>query len=298
MSLAVPLHAIELSGRWTKTETKNLIVYSNAHDFATKALVGNVERMRRAVGHIMNLPTDSAAPATLFVFDGEPSYLPLRRAVFGTGPIQPVGFFVHPGGRYYMAMQTDSGGGVDIIAYHEITHALLENAVTGLPLWYQEGMAMFYSTFTVKGKSVVVGTMPKAFFDRLMETGLMNLKRVLVVDEKSPEYNNAHAGDFYATSWVFVQYLLVGAPQRAGQLGKYLELVDRKTPVDVAFKTAFGTTPEQFQGELWGYVNRPKYQVMSYDFADLNAFSVPAPVAVETSEVQQAIAPLMPKPKE
>lgn len=105
-----------------------------------------------------------------------------------------------------------------------------ENAVTGLPLWYQEGMAMFYSTLTVKGKSVVVGTMPKAFFDRLMGTGLMDLKRVLAVDEKSPEYNEV-PGD------------------------------ELRLP-----------RPEQRH--------------------------VPAPVVVETAEVQKAIEPLLVTPKE
>lgn len=294
--LALPAHALELGGSWTKSETRNVIVYSNAHDFATKAIVTNLERMRGALGHIMGLRTEAAVPTTIFVFDGEPTFSPVRKAVFGGRGPELVGFFNRSGGRFFVAMETDRAAGVDHIVYHELTHSLLENTAAGLPLWYQEGVAEFYSTFTVKGKEVVVGSIPKAFLDYLLETGLMPLRRVFAINEQSKEYNDTHAGPFYATSWLFVHYLLIGAPERAGQLGTYLALLDAKKPVDVAFQTAFGTTPEQFQGELWSYVNRPKHQVVSYTFPDLNAISVPAPAPVENAEVVRAFEPMLPKP--
>ena len=294
--IAVPGHALDLGQNWTKSETRNVIVYSNARDFTTKAIVTNIERMRGALGHVMGLRTESAVPTTIFVFDGEPTFAPVRNAVFGARRPELGGFFTRSGDRFLAVMEVEGGRDGDRIVYHEITHSLIENTAAGLPLWYQEGVAEFYSTFTVKGKAVVVGSIPKTFVDVMLETGLMPLRRVFAIDTRSPEYNGAHAGPFYATSWLFVHYLLVGAPQRAGQLGMYLALLDAKKPVDAAFQTAFGTTPEQFQGELWSYVNRPKLQVVSYTFPDLNAISVPAPVPVETSEVVRAFEPMLPRP--
>jgi len=294
--IAVPGHALDLGQNWTKSETRNVIVYSNARDFTTKAIVTNIERMRGALGHIMGLRTESAVPTTIFVFDGEPTFAPVRNAVFGARRPELGGFFTRSGDRFLAVMEVEGGRDGDRIVYHEITHSLIENTAAGLPLWYQEGVAEFYSTFTVKGKAVVVGSIPKTFVDGMLETGLMPLRRVFAIDTRSPEYNGAHAGLFYATSWLFVHYLLVGAPQRAGQLGTYLALLDAKKPVDAAFQTAFGTTPEQFQGELWSYVNRPKLQVVSYTFPDLNAISVPAPVPVENAEVVRAFEPMLPRP--
>jgi hypothetical protein len=294
--LALPGHALDLGQNWTKSETRNVIVYSNAHDFTTRTIVTNIERMRGALGHIMGLATEQAVPTTIFVFDGEPTFAPVRNAVFGASRPELGGFFTRSGDRFLAVMEAEGGRNGDRIVYHEITHSLIENTAAGLPLWYQEGVAEFYSTFTVKGKAVVVGSIPKAFVDVMLETGLMPLRRVFAIDTRSPEYNGAHAGPFYATSWLFVHYLLVGAPQRAGQLGTYLALLDAKKPVDAAFQTAFGTTPEQFQGELWSYVNRPKLQVVSYTFPDLNAISVPAPVPVENAEVVRAFEPLLPRP--
>jgi len=294
--LALPAHALDLGGNWTKSEMRNVIVYSNARDFTTKAIVTNIERMRGALGHIMGLRTESAVPTTIFVFDGEPTFAPVRTAVFGARRPDVGGFFTRSGDRFLAVMEVEGGRNGERIVYHEITHSLLENTAAGLPLWYQEGVAEFYSTFTVKGKAVVVGSIPKAFVDVMLETGLMPLRRVFAIDTRSPEYNGAaHAGPFYATSWLFVHYLLVGAPQRAGQLGTFLQLLDAKKPIDVAFQTAFGTTPEQFQGEIWSYVNRPKLQVVSYTFPDLNAISVPSPVPVENAEVMRAFEPMLPR---
>lgn len=192
--LALPAHALDLGGKWTKSETRNVIVYSNAHDFTTKAIVANIERMRGALGHIMGLRTESAVPTTIFVFDGEAAFAPVRKAVFGGRGPELAGFFTHSDGRFFVAMEIDAGARGDRIVYHEITHSLIENTAADLPLWYQEGVAEFYSTFTVKGKAVVVGSMPKAFVDTMLETGLMPLRRVFAIDTRSPEYNGEHAG--------------------------------------------------------------------------------------------------------
>ena len=89
--LALPAHALDFGGNWTKSETRNVIVYSNAHDFTTKAIVTNIERMRGALGHIMGLRTESAVPTTIFVFDSEPAFAPVRKAVFGARGLHPLG---------------------------------------------------------------------------------------------------------------------------------------------------------------------------------------------------------------
>jgi len=107
--LALPAHALDLGGNWTKSEMRNVIVYSNARDFTTKAIVSNIERMRGALGHIMGLRTESAVPTTIFVFDGEAAFAPVRKAVFGARGPELAGFFTHSVGRFFVAMETDAG---------------------------------------------------------------------------------------------------------------------------------------------------------------------------------------------
>ena len=72
-------------------------------------------------------------------------------------------------------------------------------------------------------------------------------------------------------------YRLVGSPQRGGQLGTFLELLAAKKPIDLAFQTAFGTTPISSKASSGADVDRPKLQVVSYTFPDLNAISARLP---------------------
>ena len=292
--LSLPLYALAPTGqRWTKTTTKNLVVYSNARDSATKSTVASFERMRIALGHIMGLRTDSPVPMTVFLFNDEAAFAPVRKAALGERASNQPGLFAHETDRAFIAMELNTEGGVDRIVYHELTHSLIENTLTGLPLWYQEGVADFYSTFRVVGKTVIVGEIPKDELDFVSMTGVMPLRRVFAIDPRSKEYTDSHAGNFYATSWLMVHYLLVGAPQRAGQLGRFLQLLDAQKPIDVAFQSAFGTTIDQFQGELWSYLNRSKKQSVSYTFPDVNAIAIPAPVVVDEAEMLRAIQPML-----
>ena len=63
------------------------------------------------------------------------------------------------------------------------------------PLWYQEGVAEFYSTFTVKGKRWWWEAFRRRSSTRSWRR-LMPLRRVFAIDTASKEYNDAHAGPF------------------------------------------------------------------------------------------------------
>jgi hypothetical protein len=52
----------------------------------------------------MALRTESAVPTTIFVFDGEPAFAPVRKMVFGARGPELVGFFTRSGGRFFVAM--------------------------------------------------------------------------------------------------------------------------------------------------------------------------------------------------
>lgn len=280
--LSVPSDAIDLKGdRWTRTDAGDLVVYSNARDFVTKSIVTNMQRMRIAVARVMNLEAGSSSPTTVFVFHSERSFAPLRDELLGAGSTNKVGVFVRTSTGYFIAMQGDPKGGIDRVVYHELTHS------------YHEGIADFYSTFTAIGNTVKIGLAPKSHLDFLAETGLMPLRRLFAVDRSSKEYNEAaRAGSFYATSWMFVHYLLVGAPQRAGQLGTFLTLLDSGKSAEEAFRSSFATTYDQFEGEMWQYLNRPKKQAMSYRLPELSAQRTSTPHPVDIDEVLRALEPL------
>lgn len=51
----------------------------------------------------------------------------------------------------YIALSADSEEHALPTIYHEFVHAMLNNSVAGMPLWFSEGLAEYYSTFALQG---------------------------------------------------------------------------------------------------------------------------------------------------
>lgn len=296
MRVAVALSlllAIALPGekaRWTRTDLDGLTIYSEARDIVTKQVASRLARMREALARVTKFAVRSPLPTTVYVFRNEDSFAPYRDAVLGA-PRAADGVFhgVHDGN--YVLVQGDRATSVNRIIFHELTHYFVRNTVTDLPLWFNEGLADFYSTFEASGDTVHVGLPLEEHLTLLRDHGFdMPLRDVLAADVTSREYNEkTRAGFFYAESWLFVHYALIGEPSRGEQLQRYLALVAAKKPTDEAFATAFGVSFADMTKQLRAYVNRPRLQHTRFTLADLDAKTIPAPQPVTRGEALYAL---------
>lgn len=85
----------------------------------------------------------------------------------------------------------------------------------------------------------------------------MPLKDLVAVTHDSPDYHEGRRqGIFYAESWALVHYLLLGSPERRGQIGTFLGLLAAHRPLPEAFATAFHTTYDALEMELRAYIRR------------------------------------------
>ena len=95
------------------------------------------------------------------------------------------------------------------------------------------------------------------------------LTELLAVDHRSPLYNEGERrGVFYAESWALVHYLLLGSPQRKGQLATYLQQYADGVAPAAAFRAAFGGSEAELEKELRRYVTQSLYQSTRVRFAD------------------------------
>src|SRR5262249_29193024 len=129
------------------------------------------------------------------------------------------------------------------VIYHEFVHQLTKDATQRLPVWVNEGLAEFYSTAENTGKSANLGKLIGYHIQLLQQKPLIPLETFLLVDSKSPYYNEkSKQGIFYAQSWALVHYLMAGNQgRRRGQLAKYLTLLADGKPLQESFETAFQT---------------------------------------------------------
>lgn len=58
-----------------------------------------------------------------------------------------------------------------------------------MPLWFNEGLAEYYSTFSITGDQKIVMGKPIASHVYLLRNKMLPLRTLFQVDHKSPHYN-------------------------------------------------------------------------------------------------------------
>jgi tetratricopeptide (TPR) repeat protein len=133
-----------------------------------------------------------------------------------------------------------------------------------VPTWFNEGLAEYYSTFTMTDDQKVVLGKPIANHVYLLrEKNLLPLKTLFSVNQDSPYYNERDKQSiFYAESWALMHFLILGnSGQRLLQLNKFLQLTEQNVPMDEAFTTAFQTTYAKMEDELRKYISHDRYPI-------------------------------------
>jgi tetratricopeptide (TPR) repeat protein len=148
------------------------------------------------------------------------------------------------------------------VAYHEYVHVAIHRVLASVPLWFDEGLAEFYSTFEMTfDNRVRLGSVLPEHVLQLRERGLMPLATLTAIDPDSALYNEGDKSSvFYAQSWLFVHYLLLGQHGKfAGQLAAFAgQLIDGAS-LQEACARALNSTPERLEEELRSYASQDSF---------------------------------------
>jgi tetratricopeptide (TPR) repeat protein len=279
--------------KWIAIDAGDLHVFSNAGERETTEIATDLVRMREAIGRITQLKVHSPVPTNVYVFRSSGSFAPYRDAAMGRHA-DISGLFLGNEQTNFILLDADAGAGIDRVVYHELTHYFVKNTLAGLPLWFHEGIAEYYSTFSAHGDNVDLGIPVKEHVLWLRDQQLIPLAQLFAMDTSDKDYNEgSRQGVFYAESWALMHYLLAGNPQRHDQLPKFLALLNQKQPVEQAFQTAFNASFEEMERELKGYVRRLSFQYRRYSVADLHVPQVPAPHAMDHADVLYRLGDLL-----
>ena len=236
---AIPVYAAQ----WVRVETPNFVVFGEVGEKRTREVAAEFERFREALGRVLaGAATKAPVPTTVVVFDNRRSFEPYR-PLYNGKPIELAGVFSSDRdvNRVALALE-DREQGLRTI-FHEYVHLVASNVTNGLPVWLDEGLAEYYSTFLVTddGKTATMGTVIAPHMMLLNQKRLLPLQELLAVTHDSPMYNEGQRrGMVYAESWVLVHFLL-SDPNRSKQLGEYARLTGAGTPAAAAWQQVFGT---------------------------------------------------------
>ncbi|MGH9237008.1 MAG: peptidase MA family metallohydrolase [Vicinamibacterales bacterium] len=268
---------VAAAAEWLALRTKHHQVAGNVSARDLKDVALRVEQFREVIATLNQATIEAAqieakqgVSAIVLAFPDERSYRPFMP--MANGRRVPVGglFVAGPRGTY-ITLNLDAGDDAYRGIYHEYSHYLLRNVFGAAPLWFNEGLAEYYSTLEVSsdGRRAVIGKPVPQHVELLRERRLP-LATLLSITAASPIYSSdtPERSVMYAQSWAMVHHALHAQPRRRDAL------------IDLAFKLAAGMTPEQAVLEAYGmtipdlerevqaYTRREIYQATSFEFKD------------------------------
>lgn len=211
----------------------------------------------------------------IVVFRSDKEYAPYAPNEFAAA------FYLGTEDRDYIVMKSAATEHFPM-AVHEYAHLLIKHTRITVPVWFNEGLAEFYSNLRPMGGKVVVGAAIAGHYALLQHAKWIDLATLLAVQHDSPLYNEkSRAGILYAESWALVHMLYLGKDYR-GNLHTLLEGIKAGTPMADVFMKAYHKSIPEVQKDLQVYMTKTSF--------DASIFDIKLADKVERPEIEESSA--------
>jgi len=256
----VPQFARE--SEWVEVRSPHLIVITDAGLGPGRATVDKLERYAEALGRLnAGLRANPAVPATVIVFRDQSEfaqYVP-------PGTEDAVAFFRPGDDRDRLVISASSPGeSAASSVFHEFVHYLLAANFPAVPLWLNEGLAMYYSTCRLHPTYAEFGQpdLPPARWMRSHR--LISIEMMFAMNTAAAAYRRYNETQFvfYAESYLLTHYLQ-STPAVTGHLDAYLLRLRRGARPMPAFHEEFPDSVWQpIATALEGYPDQIEFQAL------------------------------------
>jgi hypothetical protein len=255
----------EPDGRWIAVGTRHFTVFSDAGESRSRVMALQLERLRRVLPDVApGLRQDPSRPVFVYLFGEEKSFRAYARKQGVPSGVGGLSFGDAEAG-FIMVNAAAEGNALGVV-YHEYLHHVLTDSYPAMPLWLNEGLAEFFSTFWTNGYQAEIGTPIADHLDLLRQSTLIPLERLCVVTPRSEEYTNAAPKQrFHAQAWLLTHYLLQGDPSLGSAIPRYLQ---EGGVEPAAFESAFDVDTATLQTRLSAYLRRDSLPVSDMDFTE------------------------------
>ncbi len=207
-------------------------------------------------------------PVVVIVFPDQRSHGPFMPRVNGrTVPV--AGMFLGGQDVNYITVSLEAGHESFAVVFHEYSHLLLRGVFANAPLWFNEGLAEYYSTFEVAngGRTARIGK-PIARHVQLLRERRMPLSQLFSISPGSKEYTTEGLPRslLYAQSWAVVHHALHDETRRREQLIGFAQRLAAGGGLEDSLRATYALPLDQLDGEVQAYVRRQIYQHLEVDF--------------------------------
>lgn len=258
------------AAEWHRVDSPNFVLVGDVSVGSLRDIAVRFEGFRETLGRVLSPnATGTAVPTVVLVFSSDRAFTPFKPRFQGK-PIEMAGLFLGGKDVNYIAITSAAATDDGLRAvFHEYAHLLISNVSRNVPVWLNEGLAEYYSTYEMQngGRQAVLGRAIPSHLYTLNDTSLLPLDQLLNVAHDSPLYNEGERRSvFYAQSWALTHMLLLGEPRRAPQLLQYLSKLGEGMPARDAWQQLFGADP--IASDLQRYVRQRIFKAYRYTFQD------------------------------
>ena len=143
---------------WESFESTSFQMLGNGDSDLSAGILVDLERFRRAFEELApGIDASFPIPTQIIAFKDAHDYAPFKTAS-DTASTKILGQFLSHQDGNFITLNTDPrlSGGLGIII-HEYVHHIINQNLPRVPRWLNEGLAEYYSTFSVEGEFAVIG---------------------------------------------------------------------------------------------------------------------------------------------
>jgi tetratricopeptide (TPR) repeat protein len=264
--------AVTSSAEWLSVQSDHFQVIGNASERELRDIALRFEQFREFISQATTaLRREAAAPpVVVIVFRDRKSYEPFLPQANGR-PMPVAGYFQPGQDVNYITLSLQAGQDAYPLVFHEFSHLILRSYFADAPVWFNEGLAEYYSTFEVmaNGRRATVGK-PVSRHVALLKERRLPLTRFFSIDRDSPAYtrDTTDRDVLYAQSWAVVHHAFHGPSRRRDQLLSFVNrLADGAGPQE-AFRAAYGIELGDLETELQVYVQNRIYEYLTFELPE------------------------------
>jgi hypothetical protein len=280
------------SAEWRRIDSPNFTVVGDVGARTLRDVALRFEGFRETLTRVLTeRATATAVPTIVIVFPSDRSFSPFKPLYQGKPVAGIAGLFVGREDANYIAVVNQGHPDGMRIVFHEYAHLVVSNVLRNVPVWLNEGLAEFYSTYDLSsdGREAVIGRVIPSHLLELNESSLLKLEDLINVDHQSPLYNERNRRSvFYAQSWALTHRLLLGEPTRTAELFAYLGGLTQGLAPAEAWKKAFGAA--NVERELRDYVTRRMFRAVKFNFPEKLASFDAQPVPLSSADAEGFLA--------
>ena len=282
---------------WWTLRTAHFRVMGDVPAARLREVALRFEQFREVVTQVLPATLRAgSAPVVVIVFPDGRAYRPFMPVANGR-PVTVDGFFVDGADVNYITMNVEAGEQAFPIVFHEYSHFLLNTAFAHAPLWFNEGLAEYFSSFEVAGdgRRALVGK-PIARHVALLRERRLTLAELFAIAPGSKEYTQEGLARalLYAQSWAIVHHARHGAPERFGALVWLARRLAGGEGADGSVRGTYSMSLEALEAEIQAYVRKSIYTHVELLLGERIVTQLDAePTALDAAEVDAWLADLL-----